>query len=602
MSSATVYGPAAARRHLAFPAFSYVTTVLVAGDARSLGDPLHGAACALYGTLLGALPAVLALLLIRPAALSALGAALAVALGAFVIALPAEPASPASTLVAKRVALGQIVIIYVATFTEEDITHGHAMLRPVHVAASTALGAAASILALVLPYPKLATSEVREKSRLYTEIATERVRLLVEAFCAENISRMASLISQARCFGASSTKLLHNIKLHQGNLNWERPPLKFLPSKYIVRNPLDRLQDIEMPLKGMEIAIISTTSVPTKSFDQILKPNLLTLRDQISLRLLMQSHFTSKKELGDRALQLPLSAFPESSKDLPSFFFLFCMNLLHNEPSNKPLLDSAREKKVTPTTEQSEESCTEEPQQRTQMKPKATFSLNLTSERLTAVLKCSLSLALAVLFGVLFSRDNGYWSGLTVAITMTPHRESTFKLANLRAQGTALGSVYGVLGAIISQNLMELRFLTLLPWIIFTSFLRNSRMYAQAGGMAAIISALIILGRRDYGSPTAFAITRLTETFIGFSCSIFVEVLVQPTRASTLARNQLHQSLKTVRECKDCVLNPGALKEKERRLKGQVNKLKKYINEAEAEPNLWFSPSPLLAITNSMAH
>lgn len=347
-----------------------------------------------------------------------------------------------------------------------------------------------------------------------------------------------------------------------------------------------------MPLKGMEIAIISTTSVPTKSFDQILKPNLLTLRDQISLRLLMQSHFTSKKELGDRALQLPLSAFPESSKDLPSFFFLFCMNLLHNEPSNKPLLDSAREKKVTPTTEQSEESCTEEPQQRTQMKPKATFSLNLTSERLTAVLKCSLSLALAVLFGVLFSRDNGYWSGLTVAITMTPHRESTFKLANLRAQGTALGSVYGVLGAIISQNLMELRFLTLLPWIIFTSFLRNSRMYAQAGGMAAIISALIILGRRDYGSPTAFAITRLTETFIGFSCSIFVEVLVQPTRASTLARNQLHQSLKTVRECKDCVLNPGALKEKERRLKGQVNKLKKYINEADAEPNLWFSPFP----------
>ncbi|KAK1272112.1 hypothetical protein QJS04_geneDACA023480 [Acorus gramineus] len=58
---------------------------------------------------------------------------------------------------------------------------------------------------------------------------------------------------------------------------------------------------------------------------------------------------------------------------------------------------------------------------------------------------------------------NGHWARLIVATGFAPSREPTFKSANLKAQGTVLGSVYGVFGSLISNHLMELWFLILLP-------------------------------------------------------------------------------------------------------------------------------------------
>lgn len=303
----------------------------------------------------------------------------------------------------------------------------------------------------------------------------------------------------------------------------------------------------------------------------------------------------ARRELLDKPhLSLPL--IPQNLKDLsPLLFFLFCINLLYNGSLTTPSADRAQENKVMPTTEQASIASKDEPSTK-RRNFKNTCSMNLNSERLVVALKCSLSLGLAVLFGVLFSKSNGYWSGLTVAITITPWREATFKLANDRAQGTAIGSVYGILASVISQNLMELRFLALLPWIIFTSFLRRSRMYGHAGGIAAIISTLIILGRIHYGPPTVFAIARLTETFVGLSCSILVELLLQPTRASTLSRAQLSGSLRTLNECIESLVpskGPVPLKEKQNKLKQQVNALRNYIDEAQMEPNFWFLPFPV---------
>ncbi|XP_073009260.1 uncharacterized protein [Typha latifolia] len=581
----TIYGPAALRRQLTFPAFAYVTTILIVGEA-TLAESLHGAACALYGTVLGVLPAILTLFLVQHVGFSAATAATAVAVSAFVVALP-----DSTELIAKRIALGQIVIIYVATFDMEDRSHAKAIMHPVHVAASTCLGVVASLVALLLPYPRLAFYEVREKSKQYSEMAMERLRLLVGAFCADNTTCMLAFISQAKCFGVASNKLLQDVKLKQAKLQWERPPFKFLSPQ--IGMPSDRLQAIELPLKGMESALISTSSVPVECFDEQLKHNLLYVRDQISLRLLRLNYFTETKEKLTKTIHSS-TAVPENYKDLASFFFLFCIQLLYNGNLSTPLAEAAQGKKVMMGTEQAANSYKGETRLGIE-KIKSTCSFNLTNERILVAIKCSISLGLAVLFGILFSNDNGYWSGLTVAITVTPWRESTFKLANVRAQGTALGSVYGVLGSIISQRFMELRFLVLLPWIIFTSFLRRSKMYGQAGGIAAIISAAILLGRENYGPPTSFAIERLTETCMGLACSILVELLLQPTRASTLARRGLSQCLRTLHECTNLTSqtsNLVALKEKEKELRQQVDVLKKYIGEAESEPNFWFLPFP----------
>jgi len=152
----TLYGPASIRHHIAFPAFSYVTVILIVTDA-TLGDALHGCWLALYATVQSVGPALLSLWLIGPAMLTSGTISLAVALGAFVVVFP-----EGTHLVAKRIALGQIVIVYVIAFING--VHTEAIMHTLHVAASTAIGVLACVLALLLPYPRLACWEVTDNS------------------------------------------------------------------------------------------------------------------------------------------------------------------------------------------------------------------------------------------------------------------------------------------------------------------------------------------------------------------------------------------------------------------------------------------------------
>lgn len=98
-------------------------------------------------------PSVLTLWLVGPKNFDILLAAVAVAVSAFVVALPES-----THLMSKRIAFGQLVNVYVGT-----VVHGAqtgVVMHPLGVAASTALGALASVLALLFPYPRLAYFEV----------------------------------------------------------------------------------------------------------------------------------------------------------------------------------------------------------------------------------------------------------------------------------------------------------------------------------------------------------------------------------------------------------------------------------------------------------
>jgi len=208
----SLYAPAALRRHITFPAFSYVVTVILVTDA-TLGTALRGAVSALHGTLMGAAPSVAALLLAHctGAAESVVATSAVVALTAFAVALP-ESVGP----VAKRIALGQAIIIYVARFQQgERPSRALALLHPANVVACTAL------LAVLIPWPRLATREARDKSRAYKVVAAERVRVLADAFigvgvAAEACSRqrrwqMASCMSEANRLASASTTLLNRM-------------------------------------------------------------------------------------------------------------------------------------------------------------------------------------------------------------------------------------------------------------------------------------------------------------------------------------------------------------------------------------------------------
>ena len=149
----TLYGPPSLRHQVALPAFSYVTVILIVPDA-TLGDTLRGFWLTLYATIQSVGPAILSLWLIGPARLTTITTALAVGLAAFVVVLPGE----ATHLVSKRIALGQIVLVYVIAFIKGG--SADAIMHPVHVAASTAVGVLACVLALLVPFPRLACREV----------------------------------------------------------------------------------------------------------------------------------------------------------------------------------------------------------------------------------------------------------------------------------------------------------------------------------------------------------------------------------------------------------------------------------------------------------
>ncbi|KAH9701163.1 p-hydroxybenzoic acid efflux pump subunit [Citrus sinensis] len=273
--------------------------------------------------------------------------ALAVAIAAFFVAFP-----EGTHLVAKRIALGQIVLTYVMGFVNGE--HSGAVMLPVRVAASTAIGVLACVLALLLPYPRLACYEVKWNCKQLADNASERLRLYVKALCAEDKSTALASISLAKSLTKSGTKHIQNIK---------------------------RYQDSPQP-----------------------------------------------------------SVLPRQERQLS-------------------------------------------------------------------------------------------------------------KVANVKALGTVLGTVYGVLGCFLFEKLLPIRFLFLFPWFIFTSFLRHGRMYGQGGGISAVIGAVLILGRKSFGPPEEFAIARIVETFIGLTCTIIGELLFQSTRASTLAKSQLSKSLGTLHDC-----------------------------------------------------
>ncbi|XP_010529077.1 PREDICTED: uncharacterized protein LOC104806054, partial [Tarenaya hassleriana] len=191
VGAVTLYGPTSLLRYVAFPAFSYVTVILIITDA-TLGDTLRGCWLAVYATCQSVGPALISLHLIGPAHLSAGTCAVAVAIAGLVVVLPSE----STHLVAKRIALGQIVIIYVIAYIKGADTEP--LMHPLRVAASTAVGVVACVFALLLPYPRLASREVKQSCKEIGQNISERLKLYIKAFSADDATSATTSISQAR--------------------------------------------------------------------------------------------------------------------------------------------------------------------------------------------------------------------------------------------------------------------------------------------------------------------------------------------------------------------------------------------------------------------
>ena len=378
---------------------------------------------------------------------------------------------------------------------------------------------------------------------------------------------------------------------------WER-----LFLKPYCTEPRKKLEEIEIPLRGMEVALTSCScpSFPFDMIDEGLKNVLQIMEKEIHQELgQVKSCAPFKAEETKHEITESVWNFKTIStnhKDLPAFLFLYCMELLQK---NTRIIVERRQKS---NAEKSSDS-----QNQAQCCCIRRIWNSLYNIRpcnlLVFAFKCTLSLCLAVLFGLMFNKKEAYWAGLTIATGFKLKREATFTASNARAQGTAMGSVYGILCSSIFRRSVDLMCLPLFPWIIFTSFLRHSQMYSSAGALSAVVGALLILGRKNYGSPIDFAISRTTEAFIGLICFIFVEILFHPIRSATLAKFELSHTLGTLQNCINAIvlcvsqtsmtttsISPPTLGEQQKKLKSQVSELEKLIGHAKLEPNFWLLP------------
>ncbi|XP_010543050.1 PREDICTED: uncharacterized protein LOC104816079 [Tarenaya hassleriana] len=427
--------------------------------------------------------------------------------------------------------------------------------------------------------------QVKQSCKEIGQNISERLKLYIKAFSADDATSATTSISQARLLAPPSSKLYQTIKRYQPSMKWERLPFKLCRSQHFNENTGDKLQNMEIALRGMEMALTNTSSFPATLLAGEVKDGLIKIQEGVTLTIKRINNCLqpsvnpeSDPDNASGCLQT-LQEFPGKHQDLPFYFFLFCLKLLENISMAEP--ENDEDKKPESSLEED----------------KSWFSINwrsaLGSKRMMPAIKLSLSLGLAVLFGSMYSKPNGYWSGLPVAISFAAAREATFKVANVKAQGTVIGTVYGVMGCFVFERFLPIRFLSLLPWFVFSSFLGKSRMYGQAGAISAAIGAVLILGRKNFGPPSEFAIARIVETFIGLSCSIMIELILQPTRGSTLAKLTLSRSFHALHECASLFGEKGGKAEiirSQKKVKTHLIELKKFTEEAQAEPSFWFLP------------
>ncbi|KAL9993260.1 putative para-hydroxybenzoic acid efflux pump subunit AaeB/fusaric acid resistance protein [Helianthus debilis subsp. tardiflorus] len=394
-------------------------------------------------------------------------------------------------------------------------------------------------------------SLVKKQLHSYAENASERSNLYLKAFLSDDKSTAYDLISQAEPIAEIGTNILDHINRVQEGVEWES------------HRSLD-FKNMEAPITGMKMALSAISSFPV-TIDEEIKTLLQSTQ---MLKLQHPKPYDDAVTVPERKHTPTLANISPTRENLPVFFFLSCFELLINANPKPESLDAqkvniAKKTRVEKIVGQS------------------------VTKRVVFALKCSIALGLAVHLGMFFDKKNGYWSGLTIAISFVEGRLPIFTVANNRVKGTAIGSVYGVLGSCLLHQVAELRFIILLPWIVFTSMLHHSQMYGESGGIAAVISALLILGRKNYGPPKQFAIARLTEVSIGLFCMVLLEIILQPVRAATVVKLQVSQCLGTLDECLNHIASP---KENIRKLKSDLTGLKNRIKDARSEPSFWYLP------------
>ncbi|KAH7421013.1 hypothetical protein KP509_13G036300 [Ceratopteris richardii] len=258
---------------VSFPIFAYVMAVTVVGES-TFGKALEDTVAVLKGTILGIGMGTLVLHAVGTHRITLIVAMSCISLSSMVIVFPQR-----IPIVSKRVALAHSAILYLmASIKKAEM---EAMRFSLQLAATTVAGAMCGMLAVLLPFPHLAISQVRSQLKLSTCVISERLRLMVDSFCGNDLTRASSLNLQARSLAQIGSSIDAAIIFKENDLMWEHPGFSE-HFKYIMQG----LKRLKQYLLGMELALASELNLELpRKFNYMMRDSLLPLTDWACLAL-----------------------------------------------------------------------------------------------------------------------------------------------------------------------------------------------------------------------------------------------------------------------------------------------------------------------------
>ncbi|XP_024541030.1 uncharacterized protein LOC9647686 [Selaginella moellendorffii] len=322
--------------------------------------------------------------------------------------------------VKKRLALAITTIVYVNAYNN-PLTHP--VFFPLKLTLTTTLGTVSAIIALIFPVPRLSAYQVQYNTKLFAKLAMENFAVLVHAFCSNDQEEITSLCLQSKSVQRAALKAYSEIQRRKVEIAWE--PGVLVQARSQGENVSRMITNMNQYLIGMNIAIQQGAAV-SKPVQDMTRNSLEKLGswsnsflsdctpDEEFRRMFFL--FTVKKFVEEEIKILMAGQVPVALSHPACHHG--CKAAAISSGSALPVHSS----NTTPSN----------------LVAATRRSLNLAANKKMVIeaFKIALSMVIAVYLGVLYRKDYGYWSTITVALGLFNHRTGTFKSTSLRLQAS----------------------------------------------------------------------------------------------------------------------------------------------------------------------
>ncbi|EFJ06335.1 hypothetical protein SELMODRAFT_430800 [Selaginella moellendorffii] len=533
-----------------FPVFSFVLSFVLLSECPSLEMVIRDSWSVILGAIQGLALGMLVINLFGPT-VSIWTSLLCIFWSSMVVAYPSF-----SSLLTKRIALTGVTHLHVVAYARQESMDR--IFYPLKLGATMMLSVSCCLVALTFPVPKLASTKVKQQIVQSTRVISRAFDALLASFCTMERCGCHSLRFQSKSLVEAGSKLVSDIPRLECAL--------FFKAKAFGTSG-KRLDKLMLHLKAMEMAKVISIDHATIV---LLEDPFTRIREWSKLVLMAPGGTGNDKLLEDgtdiigslnEALEIAVGSF--DTKD-PSqleahfscLFFVQNMRLFLAEArgalkggTSKPARSMEDLKRVSGSQCQP---CKGEIDHINDKRTISRWLLDLYDrEQFILALKISLAMVLGAFAGFMYDRSHTIWTTLIIGMGFNARRDASLRISDIRLHGVVLGTLYGYLVSFYTLRYPAMiSIVALAAWIVFTSFMKHSRLYGPLGNVSALIGAIFLVGHRKRVPLDRLAMLRMAETFLGIAAFVAVDYLILPRRnSSAMARAKATASADKIKRC-----------------------------------------------------